>query len=145
MLCKVTHWARCVSANTGPHQLCRSDWEMGTAISYKKSSLMPGLIHCRSISKVTSLLAALCMLVLSYSFLTLVSCRFMASFRITSNPPSLLLKSTIFPSLTSRRSRASVMRAVPSTVSVGGVKQNKKEVPLSYRFIGSRRVNNRNS
>ena len=82
----------------------------------------------------TSLLTVLCRLVSSYSFLTLVSCLFMASFRITSNPPLLLLKSTIFPSLTSRRSRASVIRAIPSTVSVGGGKQNSKAVPLSYRM-----------
>ena len=29
MLCKVTHCAGCVSANTRPHQLRWGDWEMG--------------------------------------------------------------------------------------------------------------------
>ena len=33
MLCKITHCARHILANTRPHQLSWDDWEMGTALS----------------------------------------------------------------------------------------------------------------
>ena len=39
MLCKVTHRAGSVSANTRPHQLRWGDWEMGTAMHYHSSSI----------------------------------------------------------------------------------------------------------
>ena len=45
MLCKVTHCAGCVSANTRPHQLHWGDWEMGTAISCTECSQVAGLIQ----------------------------------------------------------------------------------------------------
>ena len=44
MLCKVTHCAGRVSANTRPHQLRWGDREMGTAISYIKCSQVTDLI-----------------------------------------------------------------------------------------------------
>ena len=39
MLCKVTHCAGCVSADTRPHKLCQCDQEMGTAILSHKNLL----------------------------------------------------------------------------------------------------------
>ena len=46
MLCKVTHCAGRVSANTRPHQLCWGDREMGTAIiSCVECSQVAGLIQ----------------------------------------------------------------------------------------------------
>ena len=48
---------------------------------------------------------------------TLFSLPFRASSRTSSYPLSVLQKSTIFPSATSRFSRASMIRAVPSTNS----------------------------
>ena len=45
MLCKVTHCAGCVSANTRPHQLRWGDREMGTAISCIKYSQVTGFIQ----------------------------------------------------------------------------------------------------
>ena len=42
MLCKVTHCAGCILANTRPHQLHWGDQEMGTAISW---SQVAGHIH----------------------------------------------------------------------------------------------------
>ena len=46
MLCKVTHCAGRVSANTRPHQLRWVDWEMGTAIiSCVECSQVAGLIQ----------------------------------------------------------------------------------------------------
>ena len=45
MLCKVTHYAGRVSANTRPHQLRWGDQEMGTAISCTKCSQVAGLIQ----------------------------------------------------------------------------------------------------
>ena len=45
MLCKVTHCAGRVSANTRPRQLCWGDWEIGTAISCTKCSQMADLIQ----------------------------------------------------------------------------------------------------
>ena len=44
MLCKVTHCAGRVSANTRPHQLHWGDQEMGTATSCIESSQVAGLI-----------------------------------------------------------------------------------------------------
>ena len=44
MLCKVTHCAGLVSANTRPHQLCWGDREMGTAISCIECSQLAGFI-----------------------------------------------------------------------------------------------------
>ena len=57
MLCRVTHCAGCVSANTRPHQLCWGDGEMGTAISCTECSQVAGLIQKigRSSSKASSL------------------------------------------------------------------------------------------
>ena len=40
MLYNVTECAECILANTRPHQLHRSDWEMGTAISCTECSQM---------------------------------------------------------------------------------------------------------
>ena len=57
MLCKVTHCAGRVSANTRPHQLRWGDWEMGTAIiSCVECSQVAGLIQKvgRDSSKSTS-------------------------------------------------------------------------------------------
>ena len=45
MLCKVTHCAGRVSANTRPHQLRWGDREMGTAISCTECSQVAGLIQ----------------------------------------------------------------------------------------------------
>ena len=45
MLCKVTHCAGRVSANTRPHQLRWGDREMGTAISCIECSQVAGLIQ----------------------------------------------------------------------------------------------------
>ena len=45
MLCKVTHCAGRVSANTRPHQLCWDDREMGAAISCIECSQVAGLIQ----------------------------------------------------------------------------------------------------
>ena len=45
MLCKVTHCAGHVSANTRPHQLCWGDWEMGTSVSCTEWSQMAGLVQ----------------------------------------------------------------------------------------------------
>ena len=45
MLCKVTHCAGRVSANTRPHQLHWGDREMGTAISCTECSQVAGLIQ----------------------------------------------------------------------------------------------------
>ena len=60
MLCKVTHCAGRVLANTNPHHLCCGDQEMGTAISCTKCSQMAGLSQkvSRSYSEVSSLRAA---------------------------------------------------------------------------------------
>ena len=57
MLCKVTHCAGHVSANTRPHQLRWGDWKMGTTIS---CSQVAGLIQKvgRSSSEASSLHAA---------------------------------------------------------------------------------------
>ena len=49
MLCKVTHCAGCVLANTRPHQLRCGNWEMRTAISSTECSLVDacvGLQNC---------------------------------------------------------------------------------------------------
>ena len=56
LLCKFTHCAECLSANTRPHQLRWGDWEMKAAISCKKCS-QSGPCPCngRTISKVVSL------------------------------------------------------------------------------------------
>ena len=45
MLYKVTQCTGRVSANTGPHQLRWSDWEMETAISCTECSQVAGLIQ----------------------------------------------------------------------------------------------------
>ena len=45
MLCKVTHCAGHISANTRPHQLCWGDREMGTTISCIKCSQVAGFIN----------------------------------------------------------------------------------------------------
>ena len=45
MLCKVTHCAGRVSANTRPHQLRWGDQEMGTAISCTECSQVAGRMH----------------------------------------------------------------------------------------------------
>ena len=45
MLCKVTHCAGRISANTRPHQLRWGDREMGTAISCTECSQVAGLIQ----------------------------------------------------------------------------------------------------
>ena len=45
MLCKVTHCAGRVSANTRPHQLRWGDREVGTAISCTECSQVAGLIQ----------------------------------------------------------------------------------------------------
>ena len=45
MLCKVTHCAGRVSANTRPHQLCWGDREMGTACYNIMRRMQSGGMH----------------------------------------------------------------------------------------------------
>ena len=73
MLCKVTHCAGHVSANTKPHQLRWGDQEMGTAISYTECSQVAVLIQkspktpCKAPSLSAAILRAdVCMLIRSH-------------------------------------------------------------------------------
>ena len=50
MLCKVTHCAGHILANTRSHQLRWDDQKMGTAISCTECSQVAGLIHTQVIS-----------------------------------------------------------------------------------------------
>ena len=79
MLCKVTHCAGRVSANTRPHQLrSGGDREMGTAILFTECSQMEGLIQ-KSVetprSKARSLYAAVLRAAVCERWLSRVSVR----------------------------------------------------------------------
>ena len=76
MLCKVTHCAGHILANTRPHQLCWGNREMGTAISCTESSQVADLIQKvgRSSSKACIMIDTWIMSAPCHAFIVHVLC-----------------------------------------------------------------------
>ena len=74
MLCKFTHCTERISTNTRLHQLCWSDWEMGTAISLTKCSQVADLIQKAGTSSLKALPLCAAVFCLNIIGIAIVTC-----------------------------------------------------------------------